>query len=95
MDLVDEVVRRDPIRNSHHERRLTRVGEHGELAEDDDIGIGHLGAEHVDKAFGLRDVVAGHLECSAVVLAHGRVISNQEDAGRTSAGAHGIVIIYS
>jgi len=77
MDLGDEVIRRHSVGRPDHEPHLAGIGKDGKLAEDDDIGIGHRGAEHVDKAFGLYDVVTGHLEGPSVVSTQGRIVSDQ------------------
>lgn len=65
---------------AYHRGLLPGIGEDGEIAEHDDVGIGHLVAEHVEKAFGLGHVVAGRFERSAIVPAGVFVIRDQQDA---------------
>src|SRR5438445_431870 len=45
MHLGDEIVRHHPVRGSDHQPCLTGIGKHGELAENDHIGVGHRGPE--------------------------------------------------
>ena len=95
MNLADKLVGTHLVRNPEDERRLAGVREDRQVAEHDHVGIRHGGAEHIDKALGLDDLVAAHLERAAIVRAHLGVVGNQQDPGHASGGgAHGSLIIY-
>ena len=94
MDLSHQFVGRHLVRNPDHERGLPRVGKHCQVAEHDDIGIGHYAAEHIDEAFSLLDLVAANLERAAIGIGGDSVIGNQQDPSGAGGGVHCTVIIY-
>ncbi len=95
MDLGDELVRCHLVRNPDHQCRLPWIGKHRQVAEHDDIWVGHGGAEDVHEALGLRDVITPNLERPAIGVGGSRVVGNQQDAGDTAGCVHFVVIIYS
>ena len=74
MDLSDQLVRRHLVRNPDDQCLLTRIGEHRQVVEHDDIRIGHRAIEHIDEALGLLYLIAANLECSAIGVAGGPIV---------------------
>ncbi len=78
--LGDELVGRHLLGHTHNGGLLPWVGEDGEIAEHDDVGVGHVVAQDIDKAIGLRHVVAGDFERSPIMPTGVGIIRYQQDA---------------
>src|SRR5207248_4828679 len=75
-------------RNPEHLGALRRIGEHREVAEDDDVRVDHRAVERLDEALRLYDLVAARGQRVTIEQPPIGIIRDEQDPRHAVGGIH-------